>query len=201
VVFGWRALRPPRVVFVIGCVSCNKFSHFRQKSAIASVCTVSITPTPPRSFAYLPPLLQSARNVAVLRARSWDVGHEDTTSRTLEAQQPQPLRGSFARLGSTAEHLASSTGVGGVVVGAVRGRRRGRVVRRRARLRWGVCLLLLLLLLLVQDAGHVDGCFGRSRAVPCWDGPVPRFERSGAGRLRLVPSPLRSRRASAMGPW
>jgi hypothetical protein len=31
VVFGWRALRPPRVVFVIGCVSCNKFSHFRQK--------------------------------------------------------------------------------------------------------------------------------------------------------------------------
>jgi hypothetical protein len=29
VVFGWRALRPPRVVFVIGCVSCNKFSHFR----------------------------------------------------------------------------------------------------------------------------------------------------------------------------
>ena len=26
-----RALRPPRVVFVIGCVSCNKFSHFRQK--------------------------------------------------------------------------------------------------------------------------------------------------------------------------
>jgi len=23
VVFGWRALRPPRVVFVIGCVSCN----------------------------------------------------------------------------------------------------------------------------------------------------------------------------------
>ena len=31
VVFGWRALRPPRVVFIIGCVSCNKFSHFRQK--------------------------------------------------------------------------------------------------------------------------------------------------------------------------
>jgi hypothetical protein len=28
---GWRALRPPRVVFVIGRVSCNKFSHFRQK--------------------------------------------------------------------------------------------------------------------------------------------------------------------------
>jgi hypothetical protein len=25
------SLRPPRVVFVIGCVSCNKFSHFRQK--------------------------------------------------------------------------------------------------------------------------------------------------------------------------
>ena len=97
--------------------------------------------------------------------------------------------------------IHSTAVVGGVVVGAVRGRRRGRVVRRRARLRWGVCLLLLLLLLLVQDAGHVDGCFGRSRAVPCWDGPVPRFERSGAGRLRLVPSPLRSRRASAMGPW
>ena len=31
VVFGWRALLPPRVAFVIGCVSCNKFSHFRQK--------------------------------------------------------------------------------------------------------------------------------------------------------------------------
>jgi hypothetical protein len=30
VVFGWRALRPPRVVFVIACVSCNKVSHFRQ---------------------------------------------------------------------------------------------------------------------------------------------------------------------------
>jgi hypothetical protein len=27
VVFGWRALRPPRVVFGIGCVSCNTFSH------------------------------------------------------------------------------------------------------------------------------------------------------------------------------
>jgi hypothetical protein len=24
--------KPPRVVFVIGCVSCNKFSHFRHKS-------------------------------------------------------------------------------------------------------------------------------------------------------------------------
>ena len=30
VVFGWRALRPPRVVFVKGCVSCNEFSHFTQ---------------------------------------------------------------------------------------------------------------------------------------------------------------------------
>jgi hypothetical protein len=30
VVFGWRALRPSRVVFIRGCVSCNKFSHFRQ---------------------------------------------------------------------------------------------------------------------------------------------------------------------------
>ena len=30
VVFGWRALRPPRVVFVLGFVS-NKFSHFRQE--------------------------------------------------------------------------------------------------------------------------------------------------------------------------
>ena len=27
-----NALRPPRVVFVIGCVSCNTFSHFRQKN-------------------------------------------------------------------------------------------------------------------------------------------------------------------------
>jgi len=35
VVFGWRALRPPRVVFVIGCVSCNKFSHFRLYIAAA----------------------------------------------------------------------------------------------------------------------------------------------------------------------
>ena len=26
----FRTLRPPRVVFVIGCVSCNKFSHCRQ---------------------------------------------------------------------------------------------------------------------------------------------------------------------------
>jgi hypothetical protein len=26
VVFGWRALRPPRVVFVIGCVSCNQYN-------------------------------------------------------------------------------------------------------------------------------------------------------------------------------
>ena len=47
VVLGWRALRPPRVVFVIGVASlinsltsgknpcsflyCNKFSHFSQK--------------------------------------------------------------------------------------------------------------------------------------------------------------------------
>jgi len=27
---GWRALRPPRVVFVIGCVSRNTFSHFTE---------------------------------------------------------------------------------------------------------------------------------------------------------------------------
>jgi len=31
VVFGWRALRPPRVVFVIGFVYFKEFSHFRQK--------------------------------------------------------------------------------------------------------------------------------------------------------------------------
>ena len=36
-VFGWRALRPPRVVFVIGCVSCNTFSHFRQKNTTRGV--------------------------------------------------------------------------------------------------------------------------------------------------------------------
>ena len=33
VVFGWRAPRPPRVVFCFRlCVSSNKFSHFRQKA-------------------------------------------------------------------------------------------------------------------------------------------------------------------------
>ena len=42
-----------------------------------------------------------------------------------------------------------------------------------------------------------SGAAGRCRD---WDGPVPRFERSGTGRLRLVPAPPRSRRASAMGP-
>ena len=31
-VFGERALRPPRVVFVIGCVSCNKFSQAKLRS-------------------------------------------------------------------------------------------------------------------------------------------------------------------------
>jgi hypothetical protein len=39
VVFG--ALRPPRVVFVIGCVSCNKFSHFRQKGAGGEIYLIS----------------------------------------------------------------------------------------------------------------------------------------------------------------
>jgi len=35
VVFGWRALCPSRVVFVIGCESCNEFSHFRQKRKVS----------------------------------------------------------------------------------------------------------------------------------------------------------------------
>jgi hypothetical protein len=37
VVFGWGALRPPRVVFVIGCVSCNTFSHFRQNKILRGI--------------------------------------------------------------------------------------------------------------------------------------------------------------------
>ena len=32
-----NALRPPRVVFVIGCVSCTKFSHFRQKIGLTHI--------------------------------------------------------------------------------------------------------------------------------------------------------------------
>jgi hypothetical protein len=42
-----------RVVFVIGCVSCNKFSHFRQKSRKAYFNRFyirAIEPTPPQTF-------------------------------------------------------------------------------------------------------------------------------------------------------
>ena len=46
-----RNTAPPRVVFVIGCVSCNKFSHFRgnerKKSAnTLEVCVASVERVP-----------------------------------------------------------------------------------------------------------------------------------------------------------
>ena len=37
-----RNTAPPRVVFVIGCVSCNKFSHFRGNERKKSANTLEV---------------------------------------------------------------------------------------------------------------------------------------------------------------
>jgi hypothetical protein len=42
---GKRALRPPRVVFVIGCVSCNTFSHFRQNKLTTQHTLAPVLPS------------------------------------------------------------------------------------------------------------------------------------------------------------